>query len=90
MARHAKRNAKIVTFYKANKWSYQLVADTFGVSRNVVAGLIFRDTYPVSVRKKASGQSNKIGTGRRGGCRYFPKYHALNSNSKSAAQVSVA
>jgi transposase-like protein len=36
---------EIVAFYKENDWSYQLVAERFGVSRNQVAGLIFRSKH---------------------------------------------
>lgn len=62
-----KRKA-IVAFVATHDWSYQLVADRFGVTRNQIAGVLFRHRYPVRTAKSPRGRSlNKIGTGYRSG-----------------------
>lgn len=62
-----KRNREILKFLAANDWSYQLVADKFGVSRNVVAGLVFRSRHPIEERVACFGRHpshrTKTGTG---------------------------
>jgi hypothetical protein len=75
-----KRNSLIIAFVEANDWSFQLVADNFSVSRNTVAGIMFRYKHPVAKRMKSPGgrSKNKIGTGH-GGYSYTPAYHARNS-----------
>ena len=76
-------NLEIIAFVKTSNWSYQLVADKFKISRNTVAGLMFRDRHPVSARvdrdgnKRGSGRS-QIGTGYTYPS-YQPAYTALNS-----------
>ena len=52
------RNEKILRM--VGQKSYELIAEHFGISRNAVAGVIFRDRYP---------RANKIGTGYRTGKR---------------------
>jgi hypothetical protein len=90
MALNARRNAAILSFYKANDWSYQLVADKFNVSRCVVAGLVFRDFNPPSERiRSPNGGRNKIGGGYHG-CPYWPTYTVQNSDARSARRVSTA
>lgn len=66
---NSKRNREIISFYEANDWSYQLVADKFGVSRNVVAGAIFRHR---------NGGRKRNGRGYRGGVPW-PAYNLTNS-----------
>lgn len=65
-AARAERNAQILALCGAK--SFGLIAKKLGISRNVVAGVIFRATYPVAVRYASSngGRSNKIGTGHHG------------------------
>ena len=85
MAQPMKRdtNQAIIAFVKANNWSYQLVADKFKVSRNVVAGLMFRHRHPVSKRVDKNGNKrgsnrSQIGTGYSYPS-YQPTYTAKNS-----------
>lgn len=62
-----KRKA-IVAFVATHDWSYQLVADHFQITRNQVAGVLFRHRYPVLPEySPRSHSSNKIGTGYRRG-----------------------
>lgn len=62
-----KRKA-IVAFVASHDWCYQLVADHFQITRNQVAGVLFRHCYPVLTAKSPrSNSSNKIGTGYRRG-----------------------
>lgn len=61
---------KIIAFEATHDWSYQLVADHFGITRNQVAGILFRARHPYSERTRSpacSGGKNKIGTGYRCG-----------------------
>lgn len=74
MALNARRNAEILAFYRANEWSYQLVADNFGVSRSAVAGIVFRDNHPTSERTRGGHH----------GCPYWPMYTARNWDARSA------
>jgi len=37
-----KERCEIIEFSRTHSWSYQLIADHFGVTRNQVAGLLFR------------------------------------------------
>jgi hypothetical protein len=59
---------KIIDFVKTKSWSFQLVADHFGITRCQVAGIVFRDQHPYEARVKSpnSTSRNKIGTGRHG------------------------
>jgi hypothetical protein len=61
---------KIIAFEATHDWSYQLVADHFGITRNQVAGILFRHRHPYSERCRSpncAGGRNKIGTGYRNG-----------------------
>lgn len=70
------RNEEIIAFVKANDWSYQLVGDHFGISRNVVAGLMFRDRHPRDkLVNSPKGCRNKTGTGYQHRS-YWPAYTA--------------
>lgn len=63
-----KRNKKILKL--AGKKSYGLIAEELNTTREVVAGVIFRDKHPVEKRVRSpnsDGSPNMIGTGRRGG-----------------------
>lgn len=74
------RNQKIIAFVEAYDWSFQLVGNKFGLSRNAIAGIMFRHRHPMSERVKSpGGQSpNKVGTGYRH-AGYYPSINALNS-----------
>ena len=72
------RNRKIVAFIESYDWSFQLVADKFGVSRNVVAGIMFRHRHPLEECKKRSGRHSKISSGYRH-AEYYPSFTARNS-----------
>ena len=76
------RNAAIINFYrkKNRKWSYQLIADHFGISRNVVAGILFRERHPPEtlVKSAHSRSRNKTGGGRKP-TSYYPEKHARNT-----------
>jgi transposase len=73
---------RIVAFYESHEWSYQLVADHFGVSRNTVAGAIFRHKNPLSKRIAGKDRSkNMVGRGRHGPGP-IPKYTAYESSVK--------
>ncbi len=80
MTTNVRRNARIITFakQKGRKWSYQLIADHFGVSRHVVAGVLFRERHPVDDRYAAGGNHNKIGGGQRP-IPYYPEMTAQNT-----------
>ena len=52
------------------KKSYGLIAKELGITRNVVAGVIFRNSWPIELRRAMSGgRHNKIGGGQIGGLR---------------------
>lgn len=83
MRKRTDNNAIILTFAKRKrgKWSFQLIADHFGVSRNVVAGLMFRDKHPLAKRVRSgsgTGSRNTSGTGRHGPGA-MPHFTAQNS-----------
>jgi len=84
MYRISDRNAAILAFAKSKrgKWSYQLIADHFKVSRSVVAGILFRAKHPVSERVHSPRglAKNKIGTGFKPSS-YYPDYTAANTRS---------
>lgn len=62
------RNEKILRM--VGQKSYELIAEHFGISRNAVAGVIFRDRYPrATLVSSPHGKRNKIGTGYRTGKR---------------------
>lgn len=55
------------------KKSFGLIARKLGVSRNIVAGVMFRAAWPVGTRVPSPGYrygGNKSGTGHHGGGRY--------------------
>lgn len=64
---------EIVEFYEANDWSYQLVAERFGVSRNQVAGLMFRRRHG---NKKLRGGIGRNGPGE------YPKFTARTHDGR--------
>ncbi len=74
----AQREA-IIEFATNNSWSYQLIADHFRVTRNVVAGILFRHRHPPSERVSSPNgvAPNKVGTGYRRG--EYATYTAWNS-----------
>jgi hypothetical protein len=81
------RNRRIIKFVETYDWSFQLVADKFGVSRNVVAGIMFRYRHPYEMRKGCSPQShghNKTGTGWQRQS-YYPSINARNSTVEESA-----
>ncbi len=51
--------AKILSAARARKISYTLIGGRFGVSRNVVAGIVFRDRYPYAMREMSPGGRSK-------------------------------
>jgi hypothetical protein len=59
--------------------SYGLIAKEVGVTRNVVAGIIFRKRYPHAVRVATSPfiGRNKIGTGYRTGPRAPQSFYSV-------------
>lgn len=68
---NSKRNRAIIALY--GKKSFGLIAKELGISRNVVAGVIFRHNYPPGHRvcsPKSGGSPNKIGEGYSGNGRY--------------------
>lgn len=66
------RNAKILALY--GKKSFGLIAKELGISRNTVAGVVFRHNYPADIRNSApNGCRNKIGVGHHGPWKYAPK-----------------
>lgn len=78
MSKNAERNRQIIAYAEKHDWSYQLVAEHFGVTRNVVSGVVFRHRYPHLQRVPSPGSSgnrNKIGTGYRRPT-YRPAVHA--------------
>lgn len=60
------RNAKILSL--RGKKSFSLIAEELGITRNVVAGVMWRANWPPASRVKSpNGQSkNKCGMGRHG------------------------
>ena len=72
----------VVAFAKAKgkRWSYQLIADHFGVTRNVVAGILFRERHPHSERIRSPGSrwGNMIGISYRPRS-YYPEKTAQNT-----------
>lgn len=74
---------KIIELVAANDRSYHLVGESFGVTRNVIAGIIFRHRHPYSVRIRSprslgGGGRNKIGTGYRASD-YYPALTATST-----------
>lgn len=72
---------KIIEFVPDHPdWSYQLVADRFGVSRNVVAGILFRrrHSYKTLICSPNSNAPNKIGAGWQPP-KYQPRFNATNT-----------
>jgi len=82
VAHTSKQNQEIVEFVKNNEgtWSYQLIADHFGVSRSTVAGAVFRDRHPFAKRVASPNGAipNKIGVGYTPQS-YKPDLHARNT-----------
>lgn len=69
---NAARNTKIIALY--GKKSFGLIAKELGITRSVVAGVVFRNNYPAEVRASTpQGCRNKIGTGHHGGRTYARK-----------------
>lgn len=68
------RNAKILSL--RGKKSFGLIAKELGISRNVVAGVMFRANWPADKRTSSpnsKGGMNKAGIGRHGNGRYAKK-----------------
>lgn len=67
------RNKRILAL--AGMKSYGLIAQELGITRCVVAGVIFRDKYPARHRvcSPNSTSPNKIGEGHYGNGRYAPQ-----------------
>jgi hypothetical protein len=67
------RNAKILSF--RGQKSFGLIAKEMGLSRNVVAGVMFRADWPLEQRVSAPGddRKNRSGTGRKGGASEFAR-----------------
>jgi hypothetical protein len=65
---NADRRRKILALY--GKKSFGLIARELGITRNIVAGTVFRSQYPSKVRVSSpNGSRNKIGVGHHGpGC----------------------
>lgn len=61
------RNAKILAL--RGQKSFGLIAKELGITRNVVAGVVFRHDWPPDLRIRSPGShgANKIGTGNRRG-----------------------
>jgi len=73
-AKNKLRNKKILLMY--GEKSFQLIADKLGVTRNVVAGVIWRENWPIKNRIKSNSKSfcgNKCGTGRHGPGEHAPE-----------------
>lgn len=58
------RNAEILAL-KGQK-SFTLIAEELDLTRNVVAGVFFRDRWPAEIRYGSPTARNKIGTGHQG------------------------
>lgn len=73
------RNKRILKL--AGKKSYGLIAQQLGTTRNVVAGVVFRDKYPSRHRvcSPNSTSPNKTGVGHRGNGPYAPKTRKLGA-----------
>lgn len=79
------RNLKIIKFLDHHDWSFQLVADKFGITRNVVAGIMFRHRYPIeTLGAPCSGKRNKHGKGWQR-AKYYPSVNANNSRMVGGA-----
>lgn len=50
--------------------SFSLIGEALGLTRDVVAGVVWRADYPVEVRRRHSACGKKIGTGHSGPGRY--------------------
>lgn len=74
MARPAdvKRNREIIDLVEEGTHSYELIAKRLKISRNVIAGVMFR---------KNRKPKNRSGLGRRG-CVHVPKYTAKNPEGR--------
>jgi hypothetical protein len=69
------RNQTILVLVKTRSYSYEVIAQMMGCSRGAVAGVVFRERYPVAIRVASlSGKHNVIGTGKR-----LPTYRAATS-----------
>lgn len=65
MKKDEKREQEIMSLY--GKLSFALIAKKVGVTRNVVAGVVFRHRHPYSARiSSPDGVHNKIGGGHHG------------------------
>jgi hypothetical protein len=77
-----KRNALICKLADEKRLSYSVIAEMIGVSRNVVAGVVFRHHHPIETRSAAAGHPaydrNMMGTGWRPSS-YYPEKTAINS-----------
>lgn len=72
------RNEAILILVATRRQSYEVIGRMFEVSRNVVAGVVFRNRYPAAVRQRGKGgKNNQIGTGRRPGT-YQPEVSKRN------------
>lgn len=70
------KRLSIVEFVAEHDWSYQLVADHFRLTRNQIAGILFRHRHPYE--KRIGKTRNMTGTGRHGPGA-MPRFTAQNS-----------
>lgn len=80
MGANSKRNQRILALVAQERLSYELIAGMFGCSRNVVAGVVWRNRHPGVTRvcsPKGNGP-NKTGTGYRPHS-YEPELTSLNT-----------
>lgn len=71
-AAKAARNLKIVAL--RGTMSFSLIGKAVGVSRDIVAGVLWRIDNPIEVRKaRVGGDARKTGTGHSGPGRYPPR-----------------
>ena len=71
-----KRNAVICKLADEQRLSYAVIAEMIGVSRNAVAGVVFRHRHPFEARNH--NNMNKTGTGWHPSS-YYPEKTAWNS-----------
>lgn len=80
MDENKERNELIVQLSKEQRLSYGVIAEMFGITRNAVAGVIFRHRYPHKIRIASSdaGNRNKVGHGWRAAS-YQPEKTTVNT-----------
>lgn len=77
-----KRNATVCKLAEDQRLSYSVIAEMMGMTRNAVAGIVFRHRHPIETRVASNGRAvydrNKIGTGYRYQT-YYPEKTAVNT-----------